>query len=97
MRARARENTDPRGITLPGTKWSAERRRSFDEARAEAERLSGYPRGSRVRAHIRSPLYDGKIGIVVTYNLGEIGVSFDGRVDHVTAWFLPTELERISS
>lgn len=52
--------------------------------RVRAER----PEGAKVGSW---PAYDGKLGTVVGFNDGEIGVRFTASRKH-TAWFRPNEL-----
>lgn len=61
---------------------------------------TGYRIGTWVRTHTpRCRPFDNRIGIVVTNNLGEVGVGFGFdwaiQLPSVDAWFLPTELERV--
>lgn len=60
---------------------------------------TGYRIGTWVRTHTRSRAFDNRIGVVVTNNLGEVGVGFGFdwaiQLPGVDAWFLPSELERV--
>lgn len=61
-----------------------------------APAVSALRTGTRVRAHVKAAKYDGRVGIVIGHNLGEVGVSFTrSKVDDrsgADAWFLPSEL-----
>jgi len=63
-------------------------------AARERQVIPTFPRGCEVRPRGEAGRYTGRKGVVITYNLGEIGVAFDGK-DQPSAWFLPKELERL--
>ena len=61
---------------------------------------TGYRIGTWVRTNTpRSRRFHNRIGVVVTNNLGEVGVGFGTdwavKLPDLEAWFLPTELERV--
>ena len=86
-----------RGIKAGATRRAANAGRLT--ALADRKAPTGYRIGTWVRTHTRSRPFDNRIGVVVTNNLGEVGVGFGFdwaiQLPSVDAWFLPTELERV--
>lgn len=86
-----------RGIKAGATRRAANAGRLT--ALADRKAPTGYRIGTWVRTHTRSRPFDNRIGVVVTNNLGEVGVGFGFdwaiQLPGVDAWFLPSELERV--
>ena len=67
----------------------------------QRSRATGFRIGDQVTTNTpRSPRFHKRTGVVVTTNLGEVGVAFPGAdrktdPNQVDAWFVPTELERV--
>lgn len=82
---------------------SNEARRAATAARraviADRTKPTGYRIGTWVRTNTRSRAFDNRIGVVVTNNLGEVGLGFGTewsiQLPQVDAWFLPTELTKL--
>jgi hypothetical protein len=59
---------------------------------ASAGRITGFPKNTKVKVNTpRERRYHGKVGIVESHNLGEIGVDF-GSGSQV--WFYPHQLTK---
>lgn len=83
---------------------SNESRRATTAARraviADRTKPTGYRIGTWVRTNCpKSPRFHNLAGVVVTNNLGEVGLGFGTewsiQLPSVDAWFLPTELTKI--
>ena len=85
-------------LELPEDLESAIRKARAAQAavtKLQRSHATGFRIGDNVRTNTpRSPRFHDRSGVVVTTNLGEVGVSFNAN-DATDAWFLPTELSKI--
>jgi len=94
---RAQRLNEARAANAPARKAATAARKA---TLATRNGPTGYRVGWWVRTNTpRSPRFHNRTGVVVTNNLGEVGIGFGTdwsiRLPDADAWFLPTELERI--
>jgi hypothetical protein len=95
----SQEPSDWQPRAAAARKAAMDRKRAIRAAETPPTRRdTGYRPGDRVHTNCpKSPRFHDRDGTVITSSLGEVGVSFTKQTDASEAWFLPSELTRVTA